>query len=155
MATHPVFFPGEPCEQYELRLYHCPIPNSWLSCGQDQGQGCCPMTYNLHGGLRGGLWEQKWLEWDSQTQECLPPAKSCNILPKKKECDFINHFPIPKYGILEGANQVEMRCLFIKCLFGDAHPGWSYLWPSLLPWIMRWLTFSFFDPVLWLNRQGW
>ena len=42
---------------------------------------------------------------------------------QKKKCDFINHFPIPKYGIFGGANLVEMRCLFIKCLFGDAHPG--------------------------------
>ena len=152
MATHSVFFPGEPCEQYELSLYHGPIPNSWLSCGQDQGQGCCPMT--CMGGWGVGCENRSDLDGTAKLKTACLLQRAATYYQKKKKCDFINHFPIPKYGIFGGANQVEMRCLFIKCLFGDAHPGWSYLWPSLLPWIVRWLTFSFLDPVRWLNWQG-
>ena len=102
MTTHPVFFPGEPCEQYELSLYHCPIPNSWLSCGQDQGQGCCPVTYDLHGGLRGGCKNRSDLDGTAKlTSACLLQRAATDYKKKntKNECDFINHFPIPKYGI--------------------------------------------------------
>lgn len=62
--------------------------------------------------------------WMGQPNSRVPASyKELQPITKKKKCDFINHFPIPKYGIFGGANLVEMRCLFIKCLFGDAHPG--------------------------------